>query len=97
MSKDTLSVIGMIYGGHDIETITEFVSIDPETQQRSPEVRRITSLGIAHTLDTLSSLTTSQTHDMPMREFLDRCQHTVAHERTTFSKPVVPNTSRDLK
>ena len=66
----SFEVVGVIYGNHDIETIDEFVKIDPDTGERTPEVRRIVSYGLAHHLTTLQGLSGAATRSMPLIEFL---------------------------
>lgn len=70
LRRDTLEVCGVIFGSHDVETIEEFVTIDPTTGVRRPEVRRVVSFAMAYDSESLGKLRTSATRGMPLSEFL---------------------------
>jgi hypothetical protein len=70
LRKDTIQVAGVVFGVTDVETIEEFARVNPQTGQREPEVRRITSFALAYDYEAIGNLTTSATNHMPLREFL---------------------------
>lgn len=49
-------VIGVVYGEHDVATITQYASHDPETGKREPEIQRVVSFAVAHYTETLRNL-----------------------------------------
>lgn len=63
-------VIGVIYGENDVGTIEELATIDPETQERKPEVVRVVSFALAHFTSTLHALRGPATEDKPLVEYL---------------------------
>ena len=67
-------VVGVVYGNNDYEQIEEFATIDPESQERRPEVRRILSYGLAHHTTTLKSLTGPATDNRPLYEYWELSQ-----------------------
>lgn len=62
-------VVGVIYGNNDYEQIEEFASIDPTTQARTPEVRRILSYGLACHTESLHNLTGPATRNLPLHAY----------------------------
>lgn len=53
---ETLDVIGVVFGNNDVAFVEEAASVDPVTGNRSPEVQRITSFGLAHHRKSLQPL-----------------------------------------
>jgi len=72
MRSPSLEVIGVLYGTHDVVTIDEFSSIDPDSGKQQPEVRRIVSFTLAHHTDTLKFLRGAATDGLSLDEYLDR-------------------------
>ena len=70
LNARSLHVVGIIFASHDVETIEEFLSVDPTTGQREPEVRRIVSFGLAYDFDELSRLKTDETGGHSLVDFL---------------------------
>jgi hypothetical protein len=66
----TKEVVGIIFGSHDVDTIEEFATVDPDTGRRDPEVRRISSFALAYDFDELSEVATAATGGKPLGEFL---------------------------
>lgn len=62
-------VLGVVYGTIETQTITEFASVDGEGN-RTPEVQRIVSFGLAHRAESLAELSGAATRGRPLREFL---------------------------
>lgn len=67
---NTPEVIGVIYGTHDVATVEQFTSIDPETGEKEPEVQRLESFGLAHHIKTLRLLRGAATQGLPLEEYL---------------------------
>jgi V8-like Glu-specific endopeptidase len=64
-------VIGVLYGRNDAETIEEFGSRDPDTEERlTPEIVRITYFAAAHFTNTLRNLKGKVTNGQPLAEYL---------------------------
>jgi hypothetical protein len=63
-------VVGVVYGNNDYEQIEEFAAVDPETRERTPEVRRILSYGLAHHTATLRNLTGPATRGLPLADYI---------------------------
>jgi hypothetical protein len=68
MVDPSLLVGGVIYRSHDVEQVDEFASVDPETNERKPEIRRIVSFGLAHSLRSLKRLAGAATGGRPLEE-----------------------------
>ncbi|MGO4811893.1 serine protease [Cupriavidus sp. 2MCAB6] len=68
--RDTCQVAGLIFGSADVETIEEFASVDTETGEREPEVRRIVSFALAYDTESLGKLRTSATNKLPLAEYI---------------------------
>lgn len=66
------AVVGVVYGTHDVSTIEERASVNPETGERSPEVHRVVSFGLAHFTQSLLSVTGPATDNLPLADFLAR-------------------------
>ena len=64
------TVIGVIYGTNDVETIEQFSQVDSETGKRTPEVVRVTSFALAHHTETLRNLRGLATRELPLAEHL---------------------------
>lgn len=65
-------VIGVMYGENDVATIESFASIDPETEERSPDVVRLVSFALAHFTSTLHALRGPATENKPLIEYLSQ-------------------------
>lgn len=65
-----LWITGVCYGSHDVYTVAEEASVDPESGIFHPEVRRYVSFGLAHHLDGLLELRGEATDDRPVRALL---------------------------
>jgi hypothetical protein len=65
-----LTLLGMSYGAHDVYTIMQEASLDPDTGELRHEVRRYVSFGLAHQLNSLLSLVGEATGGRPIRELL---------------------------
>jgi hypothetical protein len=50
------TVVGVIYGRHEVGLVDEFSRVDPETGDKTPEVQRIFSFGLACDTSTLVDL-----------------------------------------
>ena len=71
MRRGSKEVIGVLYGRIDAETIEEFGSRDPVTEERlTPEVVRITYFAAAHFTNTLKNLKGKVTDGQPLSEYL---------------------------
>lgn len=63
-------VIGVVYYSHEVATVDQYVSIDPTTGKRQPEVQRIIDFGLAHFTDTLQKLRGKATNGLPLADHL---------------------------
>jgi len=63
-------VLGVVYGTHDVSTVEEWATVDPQTGQRTPELHRVASFGLAHYTSTLRNLTGRATDGLPLAEYL---------------------------
>jgi V8-like Glu-specific endopeptidase len=63
-------IIGVIYGTNDVSLIEELASIDPDTGDKTPEIQRIVSFGLAHFGMELYNLITPHTNNLPLGDFL---------------------------
>ena len=70
LRKDSLEVVGLIFGVNDVETVEEFARVDPVSGTREPEVRRVASFALAYDTEALSRLTTGGTNSLPLATFL---------------------------
>jgi hypothetical protein len=64
------SVIGVVYGRHEVGLVDEFSRLDPETGVATPEIQRIVSFGLACDTSTLFALTTPATGDVTLVDHL---------------------------
>jgi hypothetical protein len=69
---DGFEVIGVIYGSNDVEKIEEFVRVDPETGERTGELTRIFSFGLAHYTTSLQEFAGGATNGLPLLEYIRR-------------------------
>ncbi len=63
-------VLGVIFGQNEVALITSFARIDPETNEREPEIQKVYHFGLAHNTETLRNLTTNATRNLPLHEYL---------------------------
>jgi hypothetical protein len=70
MVDASLLVGGVIYGSYDVAQIEELASVDPDTNERRPEIQRIVSFGLAHSLRSLGRLAGPATGGRPLAELL---------------------------
>jgi hypothetical protein len=56
--------------GHEATLIDEFAWVDPETGERTPEVQKIVSFGLASDLDTLLDARGVATGGAPLADYL---------------------------
>jgi hypothetical protein len=70
LRRDTLEVVGLVFGVNDVETVEEFARVDPVSGVREPEVRRVVSFALAYDTEAISSLTTSATNSLSLANFL---------------------------
>ena len=68
-------LVGVVYGSHDVAKIEESATVDPDSGERTPEVQRIVSFGLAHQLKTLRSVSGTATGGRRLDELV------VAHTR----------------
>jgi hypothetical protein len=69
--RGSTEVIGVLYGRIDAETIEEFGSRDPVTEERlTPEVVRIVYFAAAHFTTTLRTLRDKVTDGQPLSDYL---------------------------
>jgi hypothetical protein len=62
----------VIYGSNDVQKIEEFARVDPETGERTPELTRIFSFGLAHYTTSLQELVGDATDGLPLLEYIRR-------------------------
>jgi Trypsin-like peptidase domain len=65
-----LRVVGVVYGENDVARIEQFSTTDPGTGDRTPEVQRIVSFGLAHYTSTLHAIRGPATNDLPLVDYL---------------------------
>jgi len=70
LRKDTLELVGVVFGVNDVETVESFAFIDPATGAREPELRRVVSFALAYDTETLARLSTSATAGIPLARCL---------------------------
>jgi len=63
-------IIGVVYLNHDSYSIVEEATVDSQTGEIQPEVRRIVSFGLALHTNVVSAVRTAATSDKPLLEFL---------------------------
>lgn len=63
-------VIGIIFGQNEVALITSFARIDPETNEREPEIQKVYHFGLAHNTETVRNLNTDATRNLPLHEYL---------------------------
>lgn len=68
--EGAFEIVGVIYGNNDVATVEELATVDKKTGDRTPQVERIVSFGLAHHLDTLKNLSGAATENRPLAEFL---------------------------
>lgn len=66
------SVIGVIYGRHEVGLVDEFSRVDPETGAATPEIQRILSFGLACDTSTLFDVQTPATNGVRLFDHLNR-------------------------
>lgn len=54
--ESTLDVIGIVYGNNDVATVEQAVEVNADTGERTPEIQRIVSFGLAVHLQALAPL-----------------------------------------
>lgn len=64
------TIVGVVYGTHDVATIEEAASVDADSGVRSPEIHRIVSFGLALHTSALGALRTPSTENVPLSSFL---------------------------
>jgi hypothetical protein len=62
------TVVGVIYGRHDVAVVDEFSQVDPDTGAKTPEVQRIVSFGLACDTNTLAALRGPATGGLTLAE-----------------------------
>lgn len=63
-------VLGVVFGYNDVALIEYLGQFDHETGKREPDVQKIYHFGLAHNTETLKSLTTNATRNLPLHEYL---------------------------
>jgi len=64
-------VVGVVYGRIETGVIEEFVSIDPDTGERRPEVQRVVSFAAAHYTSTLLEASGPATFGHSLAEYIE--------------------------
>jgi hypothetical protein len=64
-------VVGVVYGRIETGVIEEFVSIDPDTGERRPEVQRVVSFAAAHYTSTLLEASGPATFDSRLADYIE--------------------------
>lgn len=64
-------VLGVIFGQNEVALITSFAKVDPETNEREPEIQKVYHFGLAHNTETLRNLKTDATRNLPLHEYLN--------------------------
>ena len=65
-----MEVYGVIYGSRGVEAIDQFASVDPDSGERTPEVVRLTTFGLAHHTETIVEAAGQATGGRPLRELV---------------------------
>ena len=72
LKHGTNELLGVVYGNIDVQKITQFKKVDPDTGDEEPEIQRIISYGLAHHLDVISELSGKATNNRTIRELFSK-------------------------
>ena len=64
-------VLGVVFGQNEVALITSFARVDPETNEREPEIQKVYHFGLAHNTETLRNLKTNATRNIHLHEYLN--------------------------